>query len=57
MIENWYTWLAMVKARHPSSPTDNLEQSQQIAAAVSHRFDPAFASLRERFEALSAEQP
>jgi hypothetical protein len=34
-----------------------LEQAQQIASEVINHFASAFAALRERFEALSAESP
>jgi hypothetical protein len=47
----------MIKARNQSSHTYNLEQAQQIASEVIHRFAPAFAAVRQRFEALSAETP
>jgi hypothetical protein len=47
----------MIKARNQSSHTYNLEQAQQIASEVIHRFTSAFAAVRERFEALSAETP
>jgi nucleotidyltransferase substrate binding protein (TIGR01987 family) len=50
-------WMAMIKARNQSSHTYNLEQAQQIASEVIHRFAPAFAAVRQRFEALSAETP
>jgi hypothetical protein len=57
LIHNGDTWMAMIKARNQSSHTNNLEQAQQIAAEVIHRFAPAFGALRERFVALSAEPP
>lgn len=57
LIHDGDTWMAMIKARNQSSHTYNLEQAQQIAAEVIHRFAPAFGALRERFVALSAESP
>ena len=38
-----------------SRELSELELAQQIAAEVIDRFAPAFASLRDRFAALSAE--
>jgi hypothetical protein len=40
-----------------SRELSELEQAQQIASEVINRFASAFAALRERFEALSAETP
>jgi nucleotidyltransferase substrate binding protein (TIGR01987 family) len=57
LIHDGDTWMAMIKARNQSSHTYNLEQAQQIAAEVVHRFAPAFGALCERFVALSAESP
>ncbi|MFM9103063.1 MAG: nucleotidyltransferase substrate binding protein, partial [Cyanobium sp.] len=55
LIADGDTWMAMIKARNQSSHTYNLEQAQQIAAEVIDRYVAAFAALRDRFAALSAE--
>ncbi|MFM9102136.1 MAG: nucleotidyltransferase substrate binding protein [Cyanobium sp.] len=55
LIADGDTWMAMIKARNQSSYTYNLEQAQQIADEVIDRYIAAFAALRQRFVALSAE--
>jgi len=55
LIADGDTWMAMIKARNQSSHTYNLEQAQQIAEEVIDRYIAAFAALRQRFAALSAE--
>ena len=55
LIADGDTWMAMIKARNQSSHSYNLEQAQQIAEEVIHRYLAAFAALRQRFAALSAE--
>ncbi|MBM5817942.1 MAG: nucleotidyltransferase [Cyanobacteria bacterium K_Offshore_surface_m2_239] len=55
LIADGDTWMAMIKARNQSSHTYNLEQAQQIAEEVIDRYVAAFAALRQRFAALSAE--
>lgn len=45
--------MAMIKARHQSSHTYNLDQA--IAHDVIERYAALFAALRQRFTALSNE--
>ncbi|MFM7235613.1 MAG: nucleotidyltransferase substrate binding protein [Cyanobium sp.] len=55
LISDGEGWMAMIKARHQSSHTYNLEQAQLIARELIERFSPLFAALRQRFGALSIE--
>lgn len=57
LISDGEDWMAMIKARNQSSHTYNLEQAQAIAGDVLDRFAPLFGALRDRFAALSDEQP
>lgn len=47
--------MAMIKSRHQSSHTYNLDQAQAIAHDVIERYAALFAALRQRFTALSNE--
>jgi nucleotidyltransferase substrate binding protein (TIGR01987 family) len=57
LISDGDCWMAMIKARNQSSHTYNLEQAQAIAHDVIDRFAPLFGTLRDRFAALSGDQP
>jgi len=57
LISDGEGWMAMIQARNQSSHTYNLEQAQAIARAVIDRYAPLFAALRDRFAALSQQQP
>jgi hypothetical protein len=45
LISDGEGWMAMIKARNPSSHTDNLEQAHAIGAAALARIDADLADL------------
>jgi len=47
------TWMAMIRSRHPSSRTYNLEQALAIARDGITRFYPTFSSMNEQFTGLA----
>jgi nucleotidyltransferase substrate binding protein (TIGR01987 family) len=57
LISDGDCWMAMIKARNQSSHTYNLEQAHAITHDVIDRFAPLFGALRDRFAALSSDQP
>ena len=57
LIADGETWMALIRSRHQSTNTVNLEQAQAIARDVIARFPPAFCALREQFAALAAASP
>jgi hypothetical protein len=57
LIADGEGWMAMIKARHQSSPTYNLEQAKAISHDVIDRFAPLFGAVRVRFTALRDPRP
>lgn len=52
LIDDGETWMEMIRARNQTSHTYNLDVAQAIAADVTQRFFPAFASMQQRFQRL-----